>query len=68
MDLLKKIFVSGHQTQKVHVYAHNFSVSFFSSSDIHQSKYLDGCQKMSKSSSFIEAFWAFPARVKLYDS
>ena len=42
--------------KKVHVYAHNFSVSFFSSSDMHQSKYLDGYQAIGKSSSFIEVF------------
>ena len=45
--------------KKVHVYAHNFSVSCFSSFDIHQSQYLDGWQAMGTSSSFIENFLAF---------
>ena len=46
-------------TKKFYVCAHNFSVSFFSCSDMHQSQYLDECQVIGKSSSFIEAFWAF---------
>ena len=33
-------------TKKVHVYAHNFSVSVVSSSGTHQSHHLDGCQAM----------------------
>ena len=47
-----------HQATSTY-YFHNFSVSFFSSADIHQSQYLDGCQAMGRSSSFIMAFWAF---------
>ena len=42
--------------KKAYVYAQNFFVSFFSSSDIHQSQYFDGCQAMGKSSFFIKAF------------
>ena len=38
-------------------YFRNFSVSFFSSSGIHQSHHLDGCQAIGRSSSFIFAFW-----------
>ena len=53
-----KIFVSGRQTQKVHVYNHNFSISFFSSPDIHQSQYLDRCQTIGINSSLICAFSA----------
>ena len=30
--------------KKAHIYAHNFSVSFFSSSETHQFRHLDGCQ------------------------
>ena len=37
---------------------HFFFISFFSSSGTHQSQYLDGCQKIGKNSSFIQAFWA----------
>ena len=44
--------------KKVHAYAHNFSVSSFSSFDIHQSHHLDGCQPTDKSPSFIFTFWA----------
>ena len=36
-----------------------FLFLFFSSWGTHQSQYLDGCQAMGKSSSFIETFWAF---------
>ena len=56
---VKKCFVSGHQTQKGPVYPYNFSVSFFSSPDIHQSQYLGGFQTMGKSSFLICAFWTF---------
>ena len=51
----QNFFVSGHQTQK-NTYPENCSVSCFSSSGMHQSHHLDGCQAMGKSSSFIEAF------------
>ena len=44
---------------QVHVYPQNVFVSFFSSSDMHQSHHLDGCQATGKSSPFIEAFWPF---------
>ena len=44
--------------KKVHAYAHNFSVSFFSSLESHQSHHLDGCQAIGINSSFIFAFWA----------
>ena len=49
MDLSKTFLYLGTR-QKI------FSVPFFSSSEIHQSQYLNGCQAMGKSSSFIEAF------------
>ena len=42
--------------KKIHVYAHKFSVSFFSSSDMHKSRHLDGRQAMGDSSSFIFDF------------
>ena len=42
--------------KQAYIYSHIFSVSCFSSSDIQQSQYLDGCQAMGKSSSFIAAF------------
>ena len=51
--------MSGHQIQKAYAYAHNFSVSFFSTSDIHQSQYLNECQVIGINSSFIEAFCTF---------
>ena len=38
-------------------YFHNFSVSCFLSSDIHQSYHLDGCQAIGKSSFSICASW-----------
>ena len=44
---------------QVHVYPQNVFVSFFSSSDMHQSHHLDGCQATGKSCPFIEAFWPF---------
>ena len=53
--MVKKFLYLVIRYKKIHVYVHNFSVSFFSSSDIHQSQYIDGCQAMSRSSSFIEA-------------
>ena len=46
-------------TKKAYIYLHNFSVSLFLCSDMHQSRHFNGCQAMGKSSSFIEAFWAF---------
>ena len=53
----QKLFASGYKIQKTtHVYAHNASLSLFSSSDMHQSHHLDGCQIMGANSSFIEAF------------
>ena len=55
--LLVKFYVV-NRYKKVYVYAHNFSVSFFSSSDIHQSQCLDGSQVMGRSSSFIFTFRA----------
>ena len=55
----KKFLYPIIRSKKAYVCVHSFSVSFFSSSDVHQSQYLDGCQEMGKSSSFIEAFWAF---------
>ena len=36
--------VRSQDTKKFHVYAHNFSVSLFSSSGTHQSHHPDGCQ------------------------
>ena len=39
-----KLFCLVTRHKKVHVYAHNFSVSFFSSSGTQQSHHLDGCQ------------------------
>ena len=54
-DHFKKIVT---RYKKVHVYVHNFSVSFFSSSERHQSHHLDGCQAIRINSSFIFAFWA----------
>ena len=53
-----QFFVSGHQTQKVFPYAHNCSVSFFSSSDMRQSHHLDGCKEIAINSFLICAFWA----------
>ena len=44
--------------KKVHAYPHNFSVSLFSSSDIHQSQCLDRCQATGINSFLICAFWA----------
>ena len=41
---------------KAHVYAHNFSVSFFSFSGTHQSHHIDGCQATRINSFFIETF------------
>ena len=52
--------------KKPHAYAHNFSVSCFSSSDIHQSQDIDGCQAIGINSSFIGAFWAFHFWYLLY--
>ena len=55
--MVKKFYpVTRHR--KVYVYPHNFSVSRFSSSDIHQSHHLDGCQAMGISHFLICAFWA----------
>ena len=51
------IFVSDNFKTTIR-YFHNFSVSFFSSSGIHQCHHLDGCQAIGRSSSFIYAFWA----------
>ena len=56
----EKNFCRSQDTEKFPVHAHNFSVSFFSSSEIHQSQYLDGCQAIGINSSFIFAFWALP--------
>ena len=42
--------------KKEYAYNHNFSVSFFSSSEIHQSHHLDGCQVIGIYSYFIFAF------------
>ena len=53
LKIIQKIFVSGHQIQK-----DPCLIPCFSSSNIHQSQYLDGCKAMGKSSSFIKAFWA----------
>ena len=44
---------------KAYVYAHNFSVCFFSSSGTQQSHYLDGCEATRINSFLICAFWAF---------
>ena len=58
MDSLKNVLYLVIRHSKVHVYSHNVSVCFFSSSDIHQSQYLDGWQAMGRSSSFIFALSA----------
>ena len=52
----KFLYLVTRHKKKFYVYAHNFSVTCFSSSDIHQSQYLDGCQAIGINSSFIEAF------------
>ena len=60
--LWSKNFVSGHQTQNVHAYNHNFSVSCFSSLGTHQTHYLDGYQAIGVNSSFIFIFGFWPLR------
>ena len=55
----QKCFVYRHQIQKKSMFIPTFFfISFFSSSGTHQSQYLDGYQKIGKSSSFIQTFWA----------
>ena len=55
----EKFLYSVIRYKKTYTFPHNFSVSCFLSSGIPQFQYLDGCQAMGKSSSFIEAFCAF---------
>ena len=50
---IKKFLHPVTRYKKAYVYAHNFSVSFFSSYDIHQSQYLDGCQVIVINSFFV---------------
>ena len=52
----KTFYIRSTDTRRVHAYNHKFSASLFSSSVINQCQYLDECQAMRKSSSFIEAF------------
>ena len=54
MILGPQVMVIKHK--KAYVYDQNFSVSVFSSSDIHQSHHLHGRQAVGINSSFIEAF------------
>ena len=51
------IFVSDNFKNN-HLLLPQFYVSFFSSSETHQSHHLDGCQAACTNSSFISAFWA----------
>ena len=55
---VKKFLYPVIRYKKAHVFAHDFSVSFFSSSGIHQPHHLDECQVIGINSSFIFAFWA----------
>ena len=57
---VKIFFVSGHQKQKRSIFMPTIFLSFSSSSsDMHQSHRLDGCQAMGINSFLIFAFWVF---------